>query len=130
MLDALAEVLSADLRIALVGTVQSGEALRRLTESTSTQVVVVDVRMPGGGAAGVRALRALTPAPAVVVVSANDDFRTVSAMVRAGAACYLAKDRLGGSLAEVVVRAARGEAVLSVGCGQRLIEALGAAAQA
>ena len=83
-------------------------------------MVLLDVRMPGGGAEAARALRATAStngggagAPAVVAVSAHTGTATVVAMLQAGAVGYLAKGRL-ADLPDLVARCAAGEVVLAV----------------
>lgn len=116
---ALADVLDADPRFLVVGTAASGDELELLAARTGPEMVLVDVRMPGGGAEAARALRAQAPlqgrsgAPAVVAVSAHTGAATVLAMLQAGAVGYLAKGRL-ADLPDLLARCAAGEVVLAV----------------
>ena len=118
---ALTAVLEDDPRVRLVGVVATGSAAVGLAEREPVDVVVLDVRLPDGGEPTAQALRALTAPPVVVAVSAMTDRGTVVSMLRAGASCYLAKDRIGASLPDVVVRASDGEVVLAVGGAGRLL---------
>ena len=73
---ALADVLAADPRFAVVGAAATGEELCRLVRSVAADVVLLDVRMPGGGVDAARALRTCSPVsgarpPAVIAVSAH-----------------------------------------------------------
>lgn len=117
MLGALAHVVESDDRFTVVGTVTTGDDAIRLAGEMDVDVALLDVRMPGGGPAAVRALHALPSAPAVVAVSAETSAGTVAAMVRAGAVGYLAKGRIGETLPEVLARCAAGEVVLATGSG-------------
>ena len=115
---ALADVLTADPRFTVVGTAATGEELCRLTSRVPADVVLLDVRMPGGGADAAQTLRTCPPAPgsrppAVVAVSAHTGAATVASMLRAGAVGYLAKGRL-SRLPDLVARCAGGEVVLAV----------------
>jgi DNA-binding NarL/FixJ family response regulator len=121
MLSAMCVVLEDDPRIELVGRSSTGSGARDLAIETGADVVVLDVRLPDGGEPTAQAIVDLTPPPVVVAVSALVDRGTVLSMLKAGASCYLAKDRIGTSLSEVVVRASRGEVVLAVGSAQRLV---------
>lgn len=58
-------------------------------ERTAPDVVVLDVRLPGGG--GPAVLRALTDPPPTLAVSASDDRSDVVATVSAGALGYVLK---------------------------------------
>ena len=115
---ALADVLAADPRFAVVGAAATGEELCRLVRSVAADVVLLDVRMPGGGADAARALGTCSPVPggrppAVIAVSAHTGAATVASMLRAGAVGYLAKGRL-ARLPDLVARCAAGEVVLAV----------------
>ena len=115
---ALVDVLTADGRFVVVGTAGSGREALTAAAATRTDVVLLDVRMPGGGAEGTYALRSMTalglpPAPLVIAVSADTGASTVAAVLRAGAVGYLTKGRL-GALPDLVVRCVEGEVVLAV----------------
>jgi DNA-binding NarL/FixJ family response regulator len=139
--DALRDVLEADDRFAVVGVVDSGEALLALAETLRPDVVLLDVRMPGGGAAAARALLTLpepapgpgsagrTTPPVVVAVSAQTGTSVVVSMLRAGVSGYLVKGRL-GALPDLVARCGNGEVVLAVPCaGDALRQVVGAPAE-
>jgi len=110
---ALSDVLAADPRFDVVGTVASGDLLCRLVSDVAPDVVLLDVRMPGGGATAAETLRAGVHRPAVIAVSAITGAATVASLLRAGAVGYLAKGRL-SALPDMVARCAAGEVVLAV----------------
>ena len=110
---ALSDVLAADPRFDVVGTVASGDLLCRLVSDVAPDVVLLDVRMPGGGAPAAETLRAGVHRPAVIAVSAITGAATVASLLRAGAVGYLAKGRL-SALPDMVARCAAGEVVLAV----------------
>jgi two-component system nitrate/nitrite response regulator NarL len=115
---AITEVLGADARFTVVGAAADGDALDDLVRAEPVDVVLLDVRMPGGGPEGAAMLLAGDPAPApvVVAVSAHTGPTTVASMLRAGAVGYLAKGRL-AALPDLVARCAAGEVVLAVPSG-------------
>jgi DNA-binding NarL/FixJ family response regulator len=126
---ALVEVLEADPRFEIVGAVSNGEDLVRLACDTRPDLVVLDVRMPGGGPVAARALREAaqsweTPVPAVVALTAQSGVTTVVEMLREGAAAYLVKGRVGVDLPELLVRSAAGEVVLAVPTGAEALKHL------
>ena len=101
--EALTEVLAADGRFEVVGTGASADEAVAVTTATRPHVVLLDVRMPGGGVEAARAIcqpdwtGGLGPAdgvPVVVAVSAQTGVAAVVSMLRAGAVGYLAKGRL------------------------------------
>jgi DNA-binding NarL/FixJ family response regulator len=137
--DALRDVLEADDRFVVAGVVDSGHAVIAAADSLRPDVVLLDVRMPGGGAAAAQALLALpepppapgsagrTDPPVVVAVSAQAGTSVVVSMLRAGVSGYLVKGRL-GALPDVVARCGNGEVVLAVPCAaDALRQVVGAA---
>ena len=117
MRSALVDVLGADPRLEVVGEASNGHDVIDLVVRTRPDVVLLDVRMPGGGPAGCRALLEdvrLDPLPVVVAVSASTEVSTVTGMLRAGASGYLGKGWLGGSLADLVLRCADGQVMLAL----------------
>jgi two-component system nitrate/nitrite response regulator NarL len=107
----------------VVGSAATGDELVDVVDRVAPDVVLLDVRMPGGGPVVASALSAPRPAsprrtaraaaPVVIAVSAQTGIATVVAMLRAGAVGYLAKGSL-GTLPELVARCAAGEVVLAV----------------
>jgi DNA-binding NarL/FixJ family response regulator len=126
---ALVKVLEADPRFSVVGVVTHGDGLVDLAHDTRPDLVVLDVRMPGGGPVAARALRQAaagwgTPVPMVVALTAQSDVATVLAMLREGATGYLLKGRVGADLPDLLVRGAEGEVMLAVPTGARALQHL------
>ena len=111
--DALDEVLEADPRFTVVGLAVTGNELQEVALTTLPDLVLLDVRMPGGGAHAARTLLASPSPPVVIAVSADTGTSTVVAMMRAGAVGYLAKGSL-SALPDLVARCVDGEVVLAV----------------
>ncbi|MGZ6741057.1 MAG: response regulator [Nocardioides sp.] len=121
---ALVEVLSDDARYVVVGEAGTGEELLAVAERTRPDLVLLDVRMPGGGPEAARRLTRPggpdagphaggSSGPVVIAVSAHVGASGILAMLRAGATGYLAKGRLGDRLPEIVARMLDGELVLA-----------------
>jgi two-component system nitrate/nitrite response regulator NarL len=121
---ALHDVLDADNRFVVVGTAATSDALFHLASSEQPDVVLVDVRMPGGGITAASAMSALREPPIIIAVSASTEPSTVIAMLRAGATGYLAKGRLGHWLPEMVARCADGQVMLAVPQAAGVLRAL------
>jgi DNA-binding NarL/FixJ family response regulator len=99
---ALCALLSAEPSVRLVGAAEDAVEAIELTLREKPDVVLLDVKMPGGGGPhAVREIRRLAPSTVVVVLSAHDDHRSVLEMLHAGAADYIIK----GSPAEEILRA-------------------------
>ncbi len=107
-------MLEAEPDLAIAGEAASGpEAVARVAE-LGPDVVLMDLRMPGGdGAEATARLRAEAPGVHVLVLTTYDTDRDILRAVEAGATGYLLKDTPRAELAESVRSAARGETVLS-----------------
>ena len=121
---AVIDVLEADPRFAVVGEAENGAQLVEVAATTNPDLVLMDVRMPSGGAGAARALSEAhgepgrpSLRPVVVAVSADTSTEVVASMLQAGAVGFLAKGRLGATLPDVLARAADGELVVAVPTG-------------
>lgn len=123
MRETLAATLRTDDRYDVVAVAESGTALLELIATLRPHVVLVDLRMPGGGP---ELLAALQHGPPVValVVSAESAPSAVVSVLRAGARGYLAKGRIGHCLPDFVARSAQGEVVLAVPTGAEVLRQL------
>lgn len=121
MVDALVEHGGFEV----VAAVATGVDLPGVVGEHGAELVVLDVRMAGGGAEAARALRRVVPAPTVVAVSASNDVATVAELVRAGATGYLSKGRLGTTFADDLLRCASGQVLIAVPHAGQVLRALG-----
>jgi DNA-binding NarL/FixJ family response regulator len=104
--DALREVLEAEPDIAVVAVAGDADEAIELAVQYSPTVVVLDVRMPGGG--GPRAAREIlefAPRTRILAFSAYDDSGTVAEMMRAGSVEYLLKGAPNTEIVAAVRRA-------------------------
>ncbi|WP_040158344.1 response regulator [Mobilicoccus massiliensis] len=114
--DGLRGMFEAEPGVEVVGEAASGpEALalcRRLREGID--VVLMDLRMPGGGGVeAIRRLRAGGPEPRVLVLTTYDTDDDIRTALEAGADGYLLKDARGAELVRAVRDLASGVAVFS-----------------
>jgi NarL family two-component system response regulator LiaR len=100
--------------VEVAGTASSGEEALEKLEGWLPDVVVMDLRMPGGidGVEATRRVRALSPHTQVVVLTADMDDARVVAALRAGAIGYVRKDSEPEIFLSAVRAAARGQSVL------------------
>ncbi|CAG7655993.1 LytR/AlgR family response regulator transcription factor [Actinacidiphila bryophytorum] len=104
-LDDLAYLLRGDHRVGRVVTADSSDAALRLLESEQIDAVFLDIRMPGlDGLDLVRVLRRFAHPPAVVFVTAYEDFAVDAFALKASD--YLLKPLGAERLAEAVRRVA------------------------
>ncbi|MBS0569021.1 MAG: response regulator transcription factor [Proteobacteria bacterium] len=87
-------------------------------------VALIDLVMPGGGIAAIRAIRAASPATRTILLTSFDDSRDILAAVQAGALSCLLKDIDADGLAEAIRKAARGESVLHPRVAGYLVDAV------
>lgn len=76
----------------VVGEAENGDEALALSEGLSPDLVFLDLNMPGkGGLEVLRSLKALDPAPHVMILTVDEEGPTVVEAVRSGASGYLSK---------------------------------------
>ncbi|TYP89027.1 response regulator [Blastococcus xanthinilyticus] len=112
--DGLRSMLAGVPDFEVVGEAASGPEAVAQVRATDPDVVLMDLRMPGGGGVdAVRALRAEGLRAAVLVLTTYDTDSDTIAAIEAGATGYLLKDTPAERLFEAVRATAVGETVLS-----------------
>ncbi|MDP9301444.1 MAG: EAL domain-containing protein, partial [Actinomycetota bacterium] len=92
VVDVLRSLIGSDPTLRFVGAANDAEGAIDVAVRERPDVILVDVRMPGGG--GVRAVREISkrcPPTKVVALSAHEDSNTVIRMISAGARAYVRK---------------------------------------
>ena len=110
---AVTSVLSADPALEVIGTVEDADGAVEFAAVHRPDVVLVDVRMRGGGPKAAAGIRSRSPGSAVVGFSAHEDRQSVFAMLRAGAVGYVVKGASGDDITDAIHRAAAGQSALS-----------------
>lgn len=109
VVDVLRALIGSDPALELVGAANDAEAGIALALEERPDVVLMDVRMPGGG--GLRAVREITrryPDASVVALSAHEDEDTKIRMIGAGARDYVPKSESTDVILEAIHRSVRG----------------------
>lgn len=107
----------------LVGEASSGEEALRLCSCTETDVVLMDLMMPGmGGVAATQAIRQQCPRTRVIALTNFQDVEMVQAALRAGATGYLLKNVTADELAAAIRAARAGRSTLAPEATQALIQ--------
>lgn len=115
VLEAMAQLVSTDPFIHLVGTATDAVQAIDLAALETPDVALLDVRMPGGGGSrAAREIRLRSPETRIVALSASTDPRTVVSMVRAGAVGFVGKDQPGDEVLRAIHRSAVGRASIVV----------------
>lgn len=120
--DGLRSMFSADGRFEVVGEAADGR--QAVTEAVALEpdVVLLDLRMPGGdGLTAIRELSRRQVPTRVLVLTTYDTDHDVLKAIEAGATGYLLKDTARDELFRAVEAASRGESVLSPAVTSRLM---------
>lgn len=110
----------------VVGEAATGEEAIMLSELLHPDVVLCDLRLGTGldGVATTAALRAQTPAPAVIILTTYDRDVEIIRAIEAGAAGYLLKDVSPGTIVASLRDAAAGGMVLAPELAHRVAEGM------
>ncbi|WP_329114411.1 response regulator transcription factor [Streptomyces sp. NBC_01465] len=123
--EGLRGMLTAEPDLEVVGEASSGPEAEALSAELLPDIVLMDLRMPGGG--GVESIGRMTTAGLpcrVIVLTTYETDTDILRAVEAGAKGYLLKDLARGELADAVRAAARGETVLAPSVATRLVDQL------
>lgn len=108
--------------IEVVGQAGSGPEAVSLVAALAPDLVLMDLRMPGGdGVEATRAIVAAHPATRVVVLTTYETDQDILRAIEAGASGYLLKDIAPAELARSVRAAAAGETVLATSAQTALL---------
>jgi len=122
---ALADLIAGEDGLELVGTAHDADSAIELARALQPDVVLLDVRMPGGGGArATEGIRAVSPRTRTVALSAYEDGSNVLAMLRGGAVGYLTKGVSPTEILEAIHRAGRDQASLSAEAVSLVVGAL------
>lgn len=103
--DALDLTLSADPRLAVIGTVGTVREAMRLISVEAPDVLLMDVHLPDGdGLHGIRQVLRTEPRTKVIVLSADEGVDVISEAVTAGAAGFIPKTAPLKDIVEGIVR--------------------------
>jgi EAL domain-containing protein (putative c-di-GMP-specific phosphodiesterase class I) len=125
--ETLAEIVDRSGSLALVGIAKDADEAIRIASMQRPDVVLLDVRMPGGGGPrAAREIRLRSPRSRIVALSAFGDDRSIDAMLANGATSYLTKDASFDEIVFAIVRSVHGEALLSSNVTGHVVAELGA----
>lgn len=122
----LRAVIDADEALEVIGEAATGEEAIKLAAHLRPDVVLCDLRL-GSGIDGIEttaALRALDPAPAVLILTTFDRDAEILGAIEAGAAGYLLKDLAPEMIVEGIRRAATGDIVLAPDLATRVLRGM------
>lgn len=115
-------MLEAEPDLTVVGEASSGVEGVDQVLALRPEIVLMDLRMPGGdGVTATEQILARAPGTRVMVLTTYDTDRDILRAIEAGACGYLLKDAAPAELADAVRAAARGETVLSPSVASTLV---------
>lgn len=122
----LRAVIDAGEAVQVIGEAATGEEAIALAAHLQPDVVLCDLRL-GAGIDGIEttaALRALDPAPAVLILTTFDRDAEILGTIEAGAAGYLLKDVAPEVIIDGIKRAAAGDMVLAPDLATRVLRGI------
>jgi DNA-binding NarL/FixJ family response regulator len=116
-------VLSGEEDLRVVGEASSADEAVIAARTLQPDVVLMDLRMPGGdGVVATAGVLTAAPKARVVVLTTYESDADILRAVEAGAAGYLLKDVARADLVTAIRAAARGETVLAPSVATRLVD--------
>lgn len=123
--EGLRGMVNAEADFSVVGEAGSGDEAVVACLAHAPDVVLMDLRMPGGdGVTATGRILADRPETRVVVLTTYETDADILRAVEAGAAGYLLKDASRSELAHAIRAAAKGETVLAPSVAARLLTRL------
>nr|WP_281390588.1 response regulator transcription factor [Sphaerisporangium rubeum] len=120
--EGLRGMLEADPGISVAGEAGSGDEAVTRARELRPDVVLMDLRMPGGdGVSAIPRVLSERPGCRVIVLTTFETDQDIVRAVEAGAAGYLLKDTSRADLVSAVFAATRGETVLSPSVATKLV---------
>jgi DNA-binding NarL/FixJ family response regulator len=121
----LRALLEAEEDIEVVAEAESGPSAVSLASTHQPDVVVMDVRMPGGsGVEACRAIRDERPDAQVIMLTSFSDDEALFNSIMAGAAGFVLKQIRGRDLIEAIRTVGGGRSLLDPDVTQRVLERL------
>jgi DNA-binding NarL/FixJ family response regulator len=115
-------MLDAEPDLSVVGEASSGDEGLAAALAERPDIVLMDLRMPGGdGVSATERILAAVPGTRVLVLTTYESDRDILRAIEAGAGGYLLKDASPAELADAVRAAARGETVLAPSVASTLV---------
>lgn len=114
----------------VVGEAENGKEAVRLAAELKPDVILMDLRMPGGdGVTAIEEITAKKDAPHILVLTTFDSDRDIVRAIEAGATGYLLKDTPRDELFRAIHSVAKGESVLAPAVAARLMGRMRAPAE-
>ncbi len=127
MLAGLRMLINAQLDMEVVAEARTAQSALALTDLHPSDVMLLDLTMPGGGSMElIEILAARRGAPRVLVLTMHENPAYARAALGAGAAGYVVKNVDVESLLAAIRTVQRGQAIVNLGDEQRTVQVFGA----
>lgn len=124
--EGLKQLIGMARDLTVVGEAANGEQLMDTLRRTPCEVVLLDLSMPGvNGLEAIPRIRALEPAPAVLVLSMHDEAQMAARALKIGAAGYTTKDSDPALLVSALRKVAAGGRYIDPGLADRMVFEVG-----
>jgi two-component system nitrate/nitrite response regulator NarL len=108
----------------LVGEGASADDAERLARSSTPDILLLDISMPGGGLNALTGILATTPEQKIVMLTVSETNADVAQALKAGARGYVLKGVGSKSLADILRDVASGQSYVSPALSARLLSDL------
>ena len=120
----LIALLAGDARFEVVAEAGDASEAHRRAAQTQPDVILLDNHMPGvKGVAALAGLQEVAPAARLLMLTGSEDAQDLAEALRGGACGYLLKTVDSDMLASAILRAVRGESIVSPEMTSKLVNA-------
>jgi NarL family two-component system response regulator LiaR len=123
--EGMRNLLEKEKDFELVGEAADGEEAVRLAGHLKPDIIIMDIVMPKlNGIEATRQIKRVSPAAAILILTAYSDIRYIIGLLEAGACGYLLKNSPGKDIIRAVRAVRSGEAVLDSEVTRKLVQRL------
>jgi two-component system, NarL family, invasion response regulator UvrY len=126
VLEGLKKIFEKDKSIQVIGEARNGEALLDLVKANRSDLVLMDLSMPGRNWLDViKEVKELRPNVPILIISMHSEEEYISRALKAGASGYLTKDSLSDELLKAVKVVIQGRKYVTSEIAEKLVYLLG-----
>lgn len=108
----------------LVATGASHQEALEIARAGTTDILLLDIQLPGGGLEAVRSITEMAPSPKVIMLTASDHESDVVAALEAGASGYILKGVSANELIDAVRSVQGGETYVTPALAARMLRGI------
>jgi DNA-binding NarL/FixJ family response regulator len=124
--EGMRNLLEKEKDFELVGEASDGEEAVRLAGKLKPDIIIMDIVMPKlNGIEATKQIKQVSPATAILILTAYSDIRYIIGLLEAGACGYLLKNSPGKDVVRAIRAVRSGESVLDSEVTRKLVQRLG-----